>query len=148
MKLGGNGWQNWFDGCVTQLVTAQLLKSVPIQEGLWTPTWLLQQLAFRPGSGLIRALLSAPECPEAAFSTPPPLLANPGRSSAPGSCFILWKQLQSPPLPVHITFSCHRHTSFLGFSIAWDMLGAGAGPCNCRLLCCWGWFFLPFPFLG
>lgn len=91
MKLGGNGWPNWFDGCVTQLVTAQLLIAVPIQEGLRTPTGLLQQLPFRPGSGLIRALLSAPECPEAAFSTIPPLLENPGSSSAPGSCLILWQ---------------------------------------------------------
>lgn len=38
MKLGGNGWPNWFDGCVTQLVPAQLLIAVPIQEGLGTPT--------------------------------------------------------------------------------------------------------------
>lgn len=148
MKLGGNGWPNWFDGCVTQLVTAQLLIPVPIQEGFRTPTWLLQQLAFRPDSGLIRALLSAPECPEAAFSIFPPLLANPGRSSALESCSNLWQQLQSPPLPVHTMFSCHKHMSFLGFSIAWDMLGAGADSCNCRFLCCWGWFFLPFSILG
>lgn len=152
MKAGAMAGQTElvFGSCVTQLVTAQHLIAGSIQEGPWTPTWLLQQWAFRPGSWAVWALCSAPEAraPWSRFQHPSSLPGKSWKRSSPGSCFVWCQQYPSPPLSACTMVWCHKHTSFPDSSVAWETLGPGAGSCNYRFSSCWGQRFFPFLFLG
>lgn len=124
LKAEGNGWPNWacFDGCVTQLVTAQLLIAEASHPGRTLNTYTAfatvgLQVRLWGLSGLC-LVHQSPGHPEAALNILPPLRANPGSSPAPGSCFISCQRYPVPSARLHapcfsVTNTCLSWTPLL-----------------------------------